>query len=395
MTNLSHIGIPPRSESDRAIAGVCGGLATATRIDPVVIRVVMVVMAAIGPGIPLYLVAWLIMPAGSKGTLEVGTASDSDTARPPQLYFGRLSRRGVGLGLLVLGLALAARELGLTPPDSVVIPVSIVGVGLGVVMWQLQPSSRTDRWLAGRIAAGVAVVGLGVAAFVAGNVSFDVVRDGLLATLLVIAGAGLIVGPWMAALVRSRQQERKKRLQADARAEMAAHLHDSVLQTFAMIQRTDDPRAMSSLARSQERELRRWLYGRRGDDADATVESVLSAMIDAIEADHDLAVEAVVVGDQPIDARSEALVAAVGEALTNAAKWSGCDRVSVFIEVEPERIDAYVRDTGVGFDPDAVAPDRLGLKESIVGRMRRVGGNAEVLTAIGEGTEVHLFVAAP
>ncbi len=367
------------------VGGVCGGLAASLHIDAAILRVAAIVLAATGPGIPVYLIAWLVMP---RPLPEAGTgASHGDTT-----LGDTPTRRGVGLGLLVLGSVLFARQLGLAPPDPVTIPVLVIGLGLGVVIWQYQPRVIPDRWVAARIAAGVVVLGMGVAAFVAGNVSVSVVRNGLFAVLLVIGGLGLILGPWIAVLIRSRQEERRERLRADARTDMAAHLHDSVLQTFAMIQRSDDPRQMSSLARRQERELRRWLYGGGDRGGDLTLKTAVEGMAAGVEDLHGVVVESVVVGDTPITPGIEALLSASGEAATNSAKWSGCDRVSVFVEAADNGVHAYVRDTGSGFDPESVAPDRLGLRESIHGRMERAGGSADVVTGAGQGTEVHLFL---
>jgi phage shock protein PspC (stress-responsive transcriptional regulator)/signal transduction histidine kinase len=374
--------LPARSADDQVVAGVSGGLAAAIGIDAVLVRVAFIVLAVSGPGLPLYLVAWVVMPGDGDGDDETSSVGPE----------GVEVRKGVGLGLIVLGAVMAARALGAAPPDQIVWPVLLVGAGVGVVVWQIQPQLESTRWDAPRIGVGVVVIGAGIAAFVAGNVSFSVVRNGLLATLLVVGGLGLILGPWIAVLIRDRREEEARRVHADARADMAAHLHDSVLQSLALIQRTDDPRAMATLARQQERELRRWLYGDGSDPAAATLKSAVERVAAITEDRHGVIVETVVVGDAALDGPTEALVAATGEAVTNAAKWSGCERVSVFVETEDDGIHSYVRDTGVGFDPETVAEDRLGVRESIHGRMERVGGMAEITTAAGEGTEVHLFV---
>jgi signal transduction histidine kinase len=173
---------------------------------------------------------------------------------------------------------------------------------------------------------------------------------------------------------------------------MAAHLHDSVLQTLALIQRSDDPRRMVTLARAQERELRRWLYERapapRGDHLSAA----LQAAADRVEADFDVRVEVVSVGDLALDERLTALVAAAGEALTNAAKHAGVERISLYSEVGEEAVEVWVSDQGKGFDPEAVAVDRRGIADSLVGRMHRYGGSAAITSESGEGTEVHLSI---
>ncbi len=383
MARTWQAAIPPRSDEDRVVGGVCGGIAAKVGVDPVLVRLAVIVLGITGPGVPLYAIAWLVMPSGS-GKLEgAGSGGSVET------------RRGVGLILIVLGVILVLREFDLSPPDAFVWPVALVGLGAGVVLWQFQPRLETDRWDAARIGAGILVVAAGITAFVAGNLSFGAVRDGVLAIVLVGGGLALILGPWIAVLIRGRAEERRRRLQADARADMAAHLHDSVLQTFALMQRTDDPREMASLARQQERELRRWLYADSDDPSAVTLKSAIESVTAQVEDRHDIVVETVVVGDAPLDTTVEALIGATGEAATNAAKWSGCDSVSVFVEVEDDDVHVYVRDTGAGFDPDDIADDRLGVRESIRGRMERVGGTAEIISAPGEGTEVHLSVVRP
>jgi signal transduction histidine kinase len=200
------------------------------------------------------------------------------------------------------------------------------------------------------------------------------------------------VGPWIAAVMRDRSEERRRRLQADARSDMAAHLHDSVLQTLALIQRTDDPRVISQLARQQERELRRWLYADSDDPSATTLKHAIERIGGVVEDRFDVTVETVVVGEAAMDTSLEALVGAAGEAATNAAKWSGCAQISLYAEVDDDGVRVFVRDTGTGFDTASVAEDRLGVRESIIGRMERVGGSADIRSANGQGTEVELFV---
>jgi len=374
---VSNRNLPNRSTNDRVVAGVCAGLARAVGVDPPVVRIAAIVLGITGTGALLYLIGWLILPPGITPEPEGADASEV--------------RRGLGLGLIVLGVVLTQDALGLGFPPEVVWPVVVVGLGVGVVVWQVQPQLEATRTEAFRIAAGILVVGAGITALIAGNVSFEVIRSSLLATTLVLGGVALIVGPWMAVLMRERAEERRRRLHADARADMAAHLHDSVLQTFALIQRTDDPKMIAQLARQQERELRRWLYADSDDPAATTVKNAVDRVAGVVEDRFDVAVQTVVVGDVALDTTLEALMGAMGEAATNAAKWSGCDQVSVFAEVEDDGVRVFVRDTGAGFDPEAVAEDRLGLRESIIGRMERVGGTVDIRSSPGDGTEVELF----
>jgi signal transduction histidine kinase len=169
---------------------------------------------------------------------------------------------------------------------------------------------------------------------------------------------------------------------------MAAHLHDSVLQTLALIQRAPAEREMVTLARTQERELRAWLYGRAPTQAGARLRDAIDAMAGRVERDQQAKVEAIVVGDADLDEHARALVSAAGEATLNAARHSGSTEVSVYVEVEGEAISAYVRDHGSGFDPAGVAADRRGIADSIVGRMERHGGTAVVNSRLGAGTEI-------
>jgi signal transduction histidine kinase len=217
----------------------------------------------------------------------------------------------------------------------------------------------------------------------------------LAGVLLVVAGAVVVFGPWWLHVVRDLFAERQARALAEERAELSAKVHDSVLQTLALIQRrADDPQQVVKLARAQERDLRSWLFDGHapaaGERGACTVAEAVGLLEREVEDRYDLAVESVVVGDCPLDDHLRALVDAGREATVNAAKWSGSQTVSVFVEVEGTEVSMFVRDRGVGFDPEAVASDRRGVAESIHGRMARHGGTAEVRSSPGGGTEVVL-----
>ena len=205
----------------------------------------------------------------------------------------------------------------------------------------------------------------------------------------------IIFGPWWLSLVRDLIAERQARALAEERAQMAAHVHDSVLQTLALIQRSaDDPQNVVRLARAQERELRAWLFegrppGAIGEDATMLAEGV-GLLQRQVEADHGITVQVVMVGDCELDEALRALLDAAREATVNAAKWSGADQVSLYAEVEADTVMLYVRDRGRGFDPDAVPEDRQGIAQSIRARMARFGGTAVIRSAPGEGAEVQL-----
>lgn len=212
----------------------------------------------------------------------------------------------------------------------------------------------------------------------------------LLAALVAIGGLALLAGPWVWGLGRALVEERSSRIRTEARAEMAAHLHDSVLQTLALIQRAPAEREMVSLARTQERELRAWLYDRAPANPNTRLRDAIDEMAGRVEREQHVKVEAVVVGDAPLDDRLRALVAACGEATLNAARHSGASEISVFVEVEDDAVSAFVRDHGIGFDPGQVAADRRGIADSIVGRLEGQGGSARVESRSGSGTEVAL-----
>jgi signal transduction histidine kinase len=190
-------------------------------------------------------------------------------------------------------------------------------------------------------------------------------------------------------------EERDKRTRADERAEMAAHLHDSVLQTLALIQRrVPENRAVVRLARRQERELRVWLNGGPALGIATSLNSALTRAADEVEDKHDVLVELSTAGDAPLDDRVGGLVLAAREAMANAARFAGVDRIFVLSEAGDDWVRLVVRDRGAGFDPAVVPDDRRGIRESIVGRIERLGGAASIHSAPGKGTEVDLQIGA-
>jgi signal transduction histidine kinase len=209
---------------------------------------------------------------------------------------------------------------------------------------------------------------------------------------VVVAGAALIAAPWLLRVWHSLSAERAERIRSQAHADLAAHLHDSVLQTLALIQRqADDPRAVVRLARGQERDLRAFLYAEQvPPDGEESMAVALRRVCAEVEESAGVPVELVTVGDRPLDEARGALVAAAREAMVNAAKHAGTARVDVYAEVDDGGASVFVRDRGVGFDPAAVPDDRAGIRNSIVGRMTRHGGRAEIRSAPGGGTEVEL-----
>jgi signal transduction histidine kinase/phage shock protein PspC (stress-responsive transcriptional regulator) len=388
---------PLRRDRDGAIlGGVCAGLGRRLGIDPIVLRIVfLAATAAGGLGVLLYALAWVAVPA--EGESRVGGL------RIPRLPGGRDSWSVAGgMGLLVLALLLLFRQWGLWVGDPFVWPVVLAAVG-GALIWRQSANAADPAPVAeapatarggnalGRAALGVALVVGAALLFLYFNHALRPARDVVLPVVVVVVAGALILAPWWIRLVRGLADERAERIRSQERAEMAAHLHDSVLQTLALMQRrAENPREVAGLARRQERELRAWLNGGRPLGERGTLAAALELAAAEVEDDHGVAVDVVTVGDCPLDAGAEAIVAAAREALVNAAKFAGPEPVSVYAEVGDERVEVFVRDRGPGFDPDAVPDDRRGVRESIVGRMRRHGGDAVVHSGAGAGTEVEL-----
>jgi len=406
--NISAVERPPlrRDTEHGLVAGVCAGLANLLAIDPIILRVAFGAASLVGgAGIALYIVAWALVPEeGERGTLMARFAGRRET------WFAVS-----GIVMLLLAVLLLFREWGIWFSDAIVWPVLMAGAGAALIWRQSAGAagtedpaaperSRPDRPLdpfralrlptpaLGPVAVGAMLVVGGGLVFLWLNEALAPARDVILAVVVVIVALGLMLAPWWLRLVRGLSAERAERIRSQERSDVAAHLHDSVLQTLALVQkRADDPRAVASLARRQERELRAWLEGGRPDPGDSLARSLEAAAAEVEEA-HGVPVDVVAVGDAPMDERAAALVAAAREAMVNAAKFAGGAPVQLYAEVGEERAEVFVRDRGPGFDVSAVPADRRGVRESIVGRMDRHGGRAVVHSAPGAGTEVELVM---
>jgi signal transduction histidine kinase len=337
------------SKDDRIVAGVCGGLAATLGVDATLVRLVFALLAlAGGGGILLY----LALRVYANGRSVAGAVLVAGAA---------------ALLLLAVGLSLTA-----------VLGVSLVVAGLGIVLVRggsIRPGGSMPLFGTLLLMAG-AVVFLG-----RGGASFALVAPGALIGALV-----LVVGPWMWQLAT----ERTERIRLEERAEVAARIHDSVLQTLALVQRhSGDPTRVAAVARRQERELRRWLYG-GGFGSAATLSDALAEAAAYVEELHGVRVELASAGDAPLDDTVAQLVLAAREAMTNAAKFSGTAEVSVYTEADDGSISVFVRDRGIGFERGDVPADRRGLADSIEARMHRAGGTATITALPGEGVEVEL-----
>ena len=385
-----------RSAGDRVLTGVAGGIGERLGIDPVVVRLAFVVLTlAGGVGVLLYLAAALVSRA-------------PDPARAPPRPPRASALQAISVGMVVAGILLFLREAGLWFGDGVVWPAALAVLGSAVV-WARGDDADRARWsrlvarlpghatdafagrgLRVRGLAGALLITAGIATFFTSNSPLALVGNAPFAVAAAVTGLAVIFGPWAWRLARQLAEERRERIRQEERAEMAAHLHDSVLQTLALIQRTDEPREMASLARAQERELRTWLYGRSPSPDGDRLSSAVDRAAAEVERTHRVRIEGVVVGDCRLDDGLRALVHACREAMVNAARHSGSRGVSVYVEVEPEAVTAYVRDRGAGFELSRVSRDRRGIAESIEGRMERNGGVAVVASEPGRGTEVRL-----
>ncbi len=274
-------------------------------------------------------------------------------------------------------------------------PPSAVAVGVAIVWSRAGQSQRPDGPVvprAIRLGAGVVLLIAGVASLADLTGGVGSVGASLSAIAVVIGGLAMFGAPALGRILRDLDEERSTRIREDERARVSAHLHDSVLQSLVLIQRSDNPRRMANLARRQERELRAWLYGDVPTGDPTTLHAAIEVLTTELEADHDVRIEAVIVGDQPLDDASRALIAALREAIVNAARHADVDRIDVFVEADDTELTGFVRDTGIGFDPATVPADRHGINDSIIGRVERVGGTAVVESNLGVGTEVEIRI---
>ena len=375
---------PPRLErraDHRLVAGVCSGLAEHLGLEPLLVRVAFAVLISTGVGIIAYVALWLMVPRREEpeGRRDLG-----------QL---------VAYAALVGGLCLFTWGAGAL--NWAAWPIVAGGIGVGII-WQQADPERRQRWMRGsqsmwlRSIIGTLLVAGGLVAFLAQKVQPGEAGQVLFGSTVVLAGFGVVVAPWLLRMWRDLDSERRERIRSQERAEVAAHVHDSVLHTLTLIQRNaQDVREVQRLARAQERDLRAWLYEPKAD-AEQNLAAAVRRAAAEVEDHHGMPIEVVCVGDCPLDERLGAMLQAAREAIVNAAKYAVPDpgdeasSLSVYAEVAGEDVSIFVRDRGRGFDLDAVPQDRMGLRESIIGRMERNGGKAEIRTAPGEGTEVRL-----
>lgn len=399
----------PRLErplAGRWLGGVCVGIAEHLGLDPRSVRWAVAILGVLGPGVPAYLFLWAVAPAGT-AERSIDPASGRPAPAVGRALAGlERSRQGamlaVGLLVVAVGLLIALQGFGLDVRAGLLVPLLVIAAG-AVVVWSDLDDSGRERALDGSTEGGRGLVwlrvGLGVVLGLVGFTviltrgnSLSLVLDSLLASLAVLVGLAIISAPWALRLWTRTRQEQEAAARAHERADIAAHLHDSVLQTLAMIQRrSTDPAAVNALARAQERELRSWLYaGPVGHEK--TLAAAIAGAAHEVEDLTSVAIDLVVTGDRPMEDNGAALVRAMREALLNAARH-GAPPVTAYVEIGPAGVEAFVRDRGAGFDLDDVPEDRLGVRQSILGRMERHGGAARVRRR-EDGTEVELTLPA-
>ena len=410
--------------SDRIIAGVCAGLAAHLGWPVKGVRIGMVLASlAGGAGLAFYAWLWIMVPTADESARRnarrpaspiapavprampgATTTGDAAAVRPPWFRVGGV-RYGkeilLGAGLLLVAGILIAQLLGVNVPLGTLIPAAAVLGGASIAWMQLDETRRAgllDKTKAdqaggwARLAAGLALVVAGVLVMVSGSGSWEQTWLALLASVAVLGGVVLVLLPWALKFWRDLETERAGRIRETERAEIAAHLHDSVLQTLALIQRrAANEHDVVRLARAQERELRNWLFQDAGKDA-GQLSDRIKAVAAEVEDSLGNAVEVVSVGDTAMTESHEALVQASREAMLNASRHGG-GAVSVYLEVSAGRTEVFIKDRGPGFDLQDVPEDRLGVRESIIGRMKRHGGTASI-TSTEDGTEVRLGLPA-
>ena len=402
---MPDTAVPPprprltRSRDDRLVAGVASGIAAHVGASPTLIRVAFVLLSIFnGLGVLLYAVFWAVLPL-----------VNTPPARREPLKLLPFVLGGIGL--------IAATSLVNTQrPDAMVLGwlVALIAIGAGIIWHQSQRASTpgastpTTSWLS--VLAGSQDRRMYLARFIGGGLlifagviglllvyspnrvamQWDDLWKAIAFALISVAGVGLVAGPVLWRALTALRSEREVRIREQERAELAAMVHDQVLHTLALIQRNSaDSDMVQRLARGQERSLRNWLYQPTGSPNEHFAAALEQAAAE-IEDTYGLAVETVVVGDRPVDERVAALVAAAREAMVNAARHSGVRTISLYAEAEPGQLSVFVRDRGVGFDIETVEDMRHGVRGSIIGRMSRHGGQAEIRSAPGEGTEVRL-----
>lgn len=414
-----HAGAPPappgvrkayRNAEDSAVGGVASGLAEHLGLPVTWVRIAFIAATVMGGfGVMFYAGLWIFLPVQRHfDDAPPGIAAADRQGKRPRRGL-KLADYGPLIALATIGIGICLLFAMISGRGQFLVPV-MLAVGGVAVLWRQADEAQRERWVDStgrislfrvvvgqggpapylRLAIGAAMVLTSIIVVSVGGGGWGAVRDVGIASALGLLGIALIAGPWLLRLTSDLGEERAERIRSQERADVAAHLHDSVLQTLTLIQKSaDDPAAVARLARAQERDLRAWLFDSAGGDA-TTLSAALRALGGEVEDTYGVPVEVVCVGDPVVSEYLRALVLATREAVVNAARHSGASKVDVYAEVGAATIEVFVRDRGTGFDPGDIPNDRHGVRDSILERMRRHGGDAEVRSTPGSGTEIRL-----
>ena len=375
------------------MAGVCSGLAVHLGLPVSLVRVMFICLTAFGVGIGVYLWLWVTVPDDSPEKNGAGTLSPG-LVRLREERAAQVSRnRMIVLGVALVVAAIVGTVLNATGTLDWRDMGAIVSIISGIALVWSQ-SRDVNGWrslrFVGIVAAGLLLLSLGVVMVASrDNPPVILLRGGLIGAALVAGVLFALVPMWLRT-TKDLSQAQAQRVRESERADIAAHLHDSVLQALTLIRASaEDPARVRAIALTEERELRAWLYTGHAQAADSLDAAVTEAVV-GVESRYGVPISVVVVGDMRPGPGELALVAALAEACQNAVRH-GAPPVSVYVEVRPQAVEAFIKDSGEGFDPASIAADRHGVRDSIVGRMRRAGGNATI-RRLARGTEVALSV---
>ncbi|MFC4156159.1 PspC domain-containing protein [Corynebacterium marambiense] len=374
-----------RVRQGRVIGGVATGLSRHLGVDVRIVRLLLALSCLLsGAGVLCYALIWVLF-SQTDGEPVPGSP---ETSRTDHL-------------LVVLAIIGALVAFALVTGSTAVRwwPLLIIGLG-AVIVWRTYDRGMDFSELRGGVPtllAGGTLVLTGIILVLVNWENRQAFGTTLMAVLLTLAGVAVLGVPLWLKMWEELTRERAERLAAAERAEIASRLHDSVLQTLALIQkRAGEDTEIAGLARSQERELRQWLFGQQENaaaGAAATVFAALELACGEVEDTYSVRIAPVTVGaDSPLTETTRAVILAAREAMVNAARHSGVRDIDVYAEHLAGELSVYVRDRGRGFDPDDVPDGHHGLAGSIRGRVTRVGGTVVVKSAPGAGTEVILRV---
>ena len=391
-TPLADGQMPPAA----LMGGVCAGIATHLGVNVWLVRAIFVGLLFLnGVGALAYALAIALIPAGNPASSQLAAPTRLATQlNQLQSKDGRDQATTIFSGVVLLALAaiLVAWSRGWLESNAY-LPLLIIGCGAALAWSQAEEVMHTPRSMAAiaRLAAGLALAVLGVLIWLSDHTDMSGMLIGAFAALVMLSVVALVLAPLWLGVIRQLSQTQAAQARASERADIAAHLHDSVLQTLTLLRaQADDPQRVAALALSQERELRAWLYG-DNHPTNENLRSEVESVSREIEQLYGVPVDSVIVGDTPATAKTRVLTSALREALANAVRH-GKPPISLYVEVSGQEVEAYVRDHGAGFDLETINPDRHGVRDSIIGRMQRHGGSATI-RAREPGTEVCLRLA--